>query len=105
MRDHHMNPQEMLDEPGFFDRIQAAGISKPKRYIDKQIARIPHAFHADIHKKGWNDDWKTWFRYNKKFTTKDLQKQIKLMMQKYNIPKATRNLIRRYGKNGKRCGG
>lgn len=106
MRDHHMIPQEMWREDrDFRNQMKAAGIRNPKRYIDQQISRIPNAFHADIHAKGWNEDWKKWFNNNANFTKKDLQKQIKVMMRQYNVPKATRNHVRRYGKNGKGCGG
>ncbi|WP_438282159.1 RHS repeat-associated core domain-containing protein [Pseudomonas alabamensis] len=105
MREHHMIPQEMLRMPAVKNQMKAAGIADPKRYIDKQISYIPNATHADIHKAGWNPEWKAWFGENPKFTQRDLQKQIRVMMQKYNVPKATRNHIRRYGKNSKNCGG
>ncbi|CAG8865801.1 hypothetical protein PS627_01720 [Pseudomonas fluorescens] len=105
MREHHMIPQEMLKVPAIRAQMQAAGIANPRRYIDRQISYIPNATHADIHKAGWNSEWKRWFRKNPKFTQRDLQKQIKTMMRNYNVPKATRNHVRRYGKNGKNCGG
>ncbi|NIE75307.1 type IV secretion protein Rhs [Pantoea sp. Ap-967] len=105
LRDHHMIPQEMWRDRDFRNQMKTAGIKNPKRYIDKQISRIPNAFHADLHSKGWNSDWEAWHQNNRNFTQKDLQKQIKVMMRKYNVPKATRNHVRRYGKNGKGCGG
>jgi hypothetical protein len=85
--------------------MKAAGIKSPKHYIDKQTSHIPHAFHADIHKGGWNDEWKNWFKDNTNFTQRDLQRQIRNMMRKYNVPRLTRNYVRRHGKNGKNCGG
>ncbi len=100
-----MIPQEMLRIPAIKNQLEVIGITDPKRYIDKKISYIPNATHADIHKAGWNPEWKAWLIKNPKFTQRLLQKKIKLMMQKYNIPRATRNHVRRYGKNSKGCGG
>ncbi|MCF1487756.1 DUF6531 domain-containing protein [Pseudomonas sp. AA27] len=104
LRDHHMIPQEMWRDRDFRTQMKNAGIANPKRYIDQQISRIPNVQHADLHSKGWNKDWETWFGRNRNFTKRDLQKQIKTMMRQYNLPKATRNHVRRYGQNSKSCG-
>ncbi|MBM1198148.1 hypothetical protein GYN02_23635 [Pseudomonas weihenstephanensis] len=101
MRDHHLIPQAMMKDKAFMAQMKAAGISNPTDYIHRQISRITNTQHIDIHDAGWNKDFKTWFMNNPNFTKKDLQTNIKGMMTKHNLPKSSRNHIRRYNS---KCG-
>nr|WP_181811616.1 hypothetical protein [Pragia fontium] len=97
MRDHHLIPQAMMNDPAFVAQMKNAGISNPADYIHRQISRIPNSQHIDIHDAGWNNQWKTWFKNNPNFSAKDLQWNIKNMMKDFNIPKYSRNGVSRYG--------
>jgi RHS repeat-associated protein len=99
-RDHHTIPQEMLKDKKFVDQMKKAGIKNPKAYIDKQIVRIPATEHDKIHRNGWNPQFKDWFKKNPNFSAADLQKQIKTQMSDHNVAKASRNGVRKYGRNG-----
>jgi hypothetical protein len=46
----------------------------------------------------WNSDFKDWFSRNSNFSKRDLQKQIRKMMQDHNIPRSSRNFSRKYGR-------
>ncbi len=83
------------EDRNFRTQMRAAGIKSPKCYIDKQISHLPHAFHVDIHEGGRSDEWKNWFKDNTNFTQRDVQRQIRNMMRKYNVPRSTRNDVRR----------
>ncbi|WP_392392666.1 hypothetical protein [Streptococcus timonensis] len=68
--------------------------------MDQQIVRIDAKKHDNIHRRGWNQQWKTWFSNNPNFKLSDILDQIQVMMKQHNIPGATRNYIRKYKQNG-----
>ena len=41
-------------------------------------------------------EWKTWFSNNPNFKLSEILGQIQVMMKQHNIPRATRNYIRKY---------
>ncbi|MBC3270243.1 DUF2380 domain-containing protein [Pseudomonas sp. SWRI81] len=97
MRDHHLIPQAMMKDEAFLAQMKKAGIPDPENYIHRQISRIPNAQHSNIHKSGWNQQWKNWFTENPDFKKSDLQRNIKNMMRQYNIPKSSRTFAKKYG--------
>lgn len=100
MRDHHLIPQAMMNDPAFMAQMKNAGITNPTDYIHRQISRIPNIQHSDVHGAGGNEQWKTWFKQNPNFNKADLQKNINNMMKQYNIPGSSRNFSKRYGCKG-----
>ncbi|ECI5565606.1 DUF2380 domain-containing protein [Salmonella enterica subsp. enterica] len=100
MRDHHLIPQAMMNDPAFMAQMKNAGISNPTDYIHRQISKIPNAQHSEIHGAGWNEKWKDWFKQNPDFNKSDLQSNIKNMMKQHNIPGSSRNFAKRYGCKG-----
>lgn len=100
MRDHHLIPQAMMNDPVFMAQMKNAGISNPTDYIHRQISKIPNAQHSEIHGAGWNEKWKDWFKQNPDFNKSDLQSNIKNMMEQHNIPGSSRNFAKRYGCKG-----
>ena len=98
MRDHHLIPQEMLGDKGFMQQLDKLTGGKGTDYLHRQIATITNGLHQNVHADGWNADFKKWAKgTNNNFSLKDLQKQIKLMMKDYNIPKSSRNFAKKYG--------
>ena len=103
MRDHHTVPQEMLKDEDFVAQLEQCGLKSKKarrQFIDQQIVRIDAKKHDDIHRRGWNQQWKTWFSNNPNFKLSDIMDQIQVMMKQHNIPRATRNYVRKYKRNG-----
>ncbi|WP_229416049.1 RHS repeat-associated core domain-containing protein [Pseudoduganella armeniaca] len=96
-REHHLIPQAMLNDANFMVQMRQSGITDPDDYVHRQIARIPNAQHIDVHERGWNTDWKTWYQQNPNFTRKDLETKTRSMMRDYNIAKSSRNFAGRYG--------
>jgi|GEM_PF-4384552 len=96
--DHHLVPQQLLNDRRFVDRMKELGVEDVKAWVDKQVARIPAAEHSRLHSAGWNKDWKAWLGANPKFSLADVQAQIKVMMRKYKIPKYSRD-AKKYGRN------
>ncbi|EEJ7236655.1 DUF2380 domain-containing protein, partial [Salmonella enterica subsp. salamae] len=99
MREHHLIPQAMMNDPAFVAQMKNAGISDPVDYIHRQISQIPNSEHIDVHDANWNKQWKDWFRNNPNFTKKDLQQNVKNMMRDFNISKASRSGVASYGCN------
>ena len=98
MREHHLIPQEMLKDKGFMQQSNNLTHGNGIDYLYRQIATIPNGLHQNIYMAGWNADFKKWAKgMNGNFSLKDLQKQIKLLMREYNIPKSSRNFAKRYG--------
>ena len=97
MRDHHLIPQAMMKDEAFIAQMKKAGIADPGDYIHRQISRIPNVQHSNIHKNGWNEQWKIWFAKNPDFKKSDLQRHTKAMMKQYNIPKTSRQFSKKYG--------
>ena len=56
--------------------------------------------HDDIHRRGWNQQWKTWFSNNLNFKLSDIIDQIQVMLKQHNIPRATRNYVRNINEMG-----
>ena len=98
MRDHHLIPQEMLNNKGFMQQLDKLTGGKGAEYLHRQIATITNGLHQSVHTNGWNSNFKKWTtNTNNKFSLKDVQKQIKQMMKDYNIPKSSRNFAKKYG--------
>ena len=98
MRDHHLIPQEMLNNKGFMQQLDKLTGGKGAEYLHRQIATITNGLHQSVHTNGWNSYFKKWTtNTNNKFSLKDVQKQIKQMMKDYNIPKSSRNFAKKYG--------
>jgi hypothetical protein len=99
---HHLIPQEMLKDPDFVKQLKNIGISNPRTYVHRQTADITESLHKQVHKGAgggkWNSDFKDWFSRNSNFSKRDLQKQIRKMMQDHNIPRSSRNFSRKYGR-------
>ncbi len=88
----------MLKDKGFMQQLNNLTHRNGIDYLHRQIATIPNGLHQNIHMAGWNADFKKWAKgMNGNFSLKDLQKQIKLLMREYNIPKSSRNFAKRYG--------
>ncbi len=49
MRDHHLVPQALLNDRRFTGRLSELEIDDAQAFIDKRIARITQAKHAEIH--------------------------------------------------------
>ena len=90
MREHHLIPQQMLADADFVQQMKAAGITNPRDFLDRQIARIPNAEHIRIHANRYNAEWRDWFKANRNFSKKDLQAQIRFAMRKHSIAKSAR---------------
>ena len=100
MRDHHTIPQAMMNDPAFVAQMKNVGISDPADYIHRQISQIPNAQHSDVHRTGWNEQWKNWFKQNPNFSKSNLQSNIKNMLKQHNIPGSSRNFAKKYGCKG-----
>src|SRR5262249_50924535 len=83
----------------FIERMNEIGVTNPQAYIDRQISITTQAEHAAIHDANWNAAWLKWLDENPAFTLEDIQDNIRLMMKDYDIPRASRNFVRPYGKN------
>ena len=99
LRDHHLVPQELLKDKRFVERLQRLGVEDAQSFIDRKIARIPQAKHAEVHESGWNAAWKKWLDENPDFTVDQIEQQVNFMMKKFNVPRASRNFVRPYGEN------
>jgi RHS repeat-associated protein len=97
MRDHHLIPQAMLKDKNFMNRLNAITKGNGIDYLHRQISKIPNELHTFLHKNDWNKQFKNWVQNNPMFTKKDLQKQIKAMMKKFQVPKGSRNFSKKYG--------
>jgi RHS repeat-associated protein len=101
MRNHHVIPQEFMRDPTVSARLTLLLTSTDPRataddFIHRTIARIAEADHARIHQGGYNRQWRQFFAANPNFTLPQLRQQMKVMMQRFNIPHSAMNRPR-YG--------
>lgn len=99
----------MLKDPNFMKQLKGIGIKDPRGYVHRQTADITELKHKALHKGAgggsWNSDFKGWYRQNPFFTTKELQKELRHLMKKHNVPMSSRSFSRKYGrKTAKRAG-
>ena len=99
LRDHHLIPQALLKNEQFVTRMKALGVKDPKAYIDQRISRITQAHHGELHATGWNERWQRWVDENPQFDLKQLEQQVKTMMEAFNVPRASRNFVASFGRN------
>ena len=97
LRDHHLVPQQLLKDSRFTSRLKSLGLD-PRRFVDQRIARITNSLHEDLHVAGWNRQWNLFLDANPHFTVRDVEHQISVLSNLYNIPRSSRNFISLYGK-------
>jgi hypothetical protein len=89
MRDHHLLPQEFVEDVAI-----GLGISnsRARDFVDRTIARIPNAEHIALHANHYNAAWEAWFVARPTgFTVSDVRAQIRVMMARYGIASSTTN--------------
>ena len=60
MREHHLVPQEMLENPSFMQQMRTLGYTDAETvdFVHRQIAELPNANHIQAHAEGWNQTWR-----------------------------------------------
>lgn len=92
-RRHHLGPQELLNDAAFRAQMRRLGFTtraEMRDYIDRQLADIPNALHAQLHAEGWNATWKVWLRQFPEFSLVDMQAQIASMVREFRVPISSR---------------